>query len=231
MIIAEYFFVWIFFKNYSFKKYFFKKNELIGVLKFGVPIFVGLGAAWLLQESDKFIVLKYFDMSIVGIYSFSYLIGRVLQIVNQAIIKTLRPIYYQKLHHGKMTLSYHIKVVALYALVVLILATILAIILVQIKHILLPENYQSGSEVIIVIFYAFAVFGIYQIVSLILEFYKKNIQKMIFFYIAATVNIIFSILLISNFGMLAPAYGTLTGFVILACMSLIYSILILRNHK
>ncbi len=63
-------------------------------------IFIGFGAAWLLQELNKYIVLKYFDISVVGVYTFAYLIDRTLQILNQTVLKTIRPIYYQKLHEG-----------------------------------------------------------------------------------------------------------------------------------
>ncbi len=79
-----------------------------------------------------------------------------------------------------MTQLYHIKNTFLYALFILMIATILLALLWYVKDMLLPVDYQFGSEIIIV-FYAFAFFGIYQVSSLIFEYYKKNIQKIVYF--------------------------------------------------
>jgi O-antigen/teichoic acid export membrane protein len=129
MVLAEYSIAWFLYKNYNFEIVFFKKQEFTEVFKFGLPLFVALGAAWLLQESDKFIVLKYFDLSAVGIYTFAYMIGRAMQIFNQAFLKMLRPYYYKLLHKGQMTIRFHLKYVFLYALLILLCATLLSVLL------------------------------------------------------------------------------------------------------
>jgi len=229
LIIAEYSFVIYFYRNYSFNLKFFTKNELIEIFTFGLPIFIGLGGAWILHQSDKIIVLKYFDLSIVGIYTFSYLIGSSLGMINQSLLKTLRPIYYKKLKEGIMTKSYHLKVNLYYAVFILTVSTIFMYLLDHFQHIVLPKEYIQGLKVTNIIFYAFAIFGIYGINSMILEYHKKNIQKTVFFYIGALINVFLSIYLIQYFDILAPAYGTLVGFFTITCFAFILSIKLLRS--
>lgn len=229
LIIAEYLTVFYFYKNYGFSVKFFTKNELIEIFTYGLPIFIGLGAAWLLHESDKIIVLRYFDLSIVGIYTFSYLLGSAIGMLNQSFIKTLRPIYYKKLKEGIMTNTYHLKVNLFYAIFILIVSTILMYLLNHFEDIVLPKEYAQGSKITSIIFYAFSIFGIYMINSLVLEFYKKNVLKMIFFYCAAIVNIVFSIYFIKDYGVNSPAYGTLFGFFVLAMLGLLFSNLTIKN--
>lgn len=229
LVIAEYLFVLYFYKNYGFNLKFFTKNELIEIFNFGLPIFIGLGAAWLLQESDKMIVLRYFDLSMVGIYTFAYLIGRSIGMINESFLKTLRPIYYKKLKEETMTQSYHLKINLFYAVFILTVSVILVYLLDHFQHIILPKEYIQGLKITSIIFYAFAIYGIYQINSLVLEYYKKNVQKTVFLYFGAFINILLSIYLIQYFDILAPAYGTLLGFIAITCSAIVLSFRLIRR--
>lgn len=229
LVIAEYLFVFYFYKDYIFSLKFFTKNELIEIFNFGLPIFIGLGAAWLLQESDKMIVLRYFDLSMVGIYTFAYLIGRSVGMINESFLKTLRPIYYKKLKEATMTQSYHLKINLFYSVFILTVSAILVYLLDHYQHIILPKEYIQGLQITSIIFYAFAIYGIYQINSLVLEYHKKNIQKTVFLYVGAFSNILVSIYLIQYFDILAPAYGTLLGFIVLACSAIVLSFRLIRR--
>jgi len=229
MLLTEVMLVYIFFKNYHFNFHFFNKEELKEIIKFGFPLFIGLGAAWILQESDKLIVLNYFDLTTVGIYTFAYLIGRSVQILNQAILKTIRSIYYQKISKNILTPKQHIINILLYLSSMLFIAFVFSILLIHFKDLLLPIKYQSGSKIIIIIFVSFAFFGVYQLASLIFEYHKKNIEKTLLFYLAALVNVVFSISLIQSFGTLAPAYGTMFGFIVLAVTTSLQSIKYIKS--
>lgn len=230
MFIAELVLVYIFFKSYKFNWKLFTKQELKELIAFGMPLFIALGAAWIIQESDKLIILKYFDLNIVGIYTFSYLIGRIMQIFNQTLIRILRPYYYKKLKDKTLSIKEHTAITLMYLFGGITIATLSSYLLLEYGSFFIDSNYLSGIKVIIIIFFSFIFFGAYQISSLILEFLKKNKEKMFFLYGAAFVNLFFSILLIEKFSFLSPAIGTLIGFVFILFLGYLISIYYLKEN-
>ena len=223
LFIPELIIVFFYYRNWRFNFSWYTKEEMLSVIKFGFPLFVSLGAAWMLQEADKYIVLKYFSLSSVGIYTFSYLVGKIMKLINQPILQILRPIYYKELKLASLTKIRHVRNVILFSIVVFSVASLLGYFLIFFKE-LIPDSYNEGLRVTKIILFAFSFFGIYQLSSVILEYYKLNTLKTKLLYVGAIINILFSVILIERFGILAPAYGTLIGFGIIAILSLFYAL-------
>ena len=223
LLLPEIFIVIYFFYDikWDFVKY--TKEELSSVVKFGLPLFVALGAAWMLQEADKFIVLKLIDISSLGIYTFAYLIGRIMKIVNQPIMQILRPIYYRDLRDGLLSKKIYIRNIILFIVVVFSIAIFINLLLVYFIE-FIPESYRLGLDVVKIIVFAFACHGVYQLSCTVLDYHKLNTLKTKLLYVGAIINILFSVLLINRFGILAPAYGTLIGFGVIAILSLFYGL-------
>ena len=88
----------------------------------------------------------------------------------------------------------------------------------------ISESYRLGLDVVKIIVYAFACFGVYQLSFTVLDYYKLNELRTKIFYVGAFINVVFSIVFIDHFGILSPAYGTLLGFGVIAICSIFYSL-------
>tara|TARA_B110000459_G_scaffold203531_1_gene260388 strand:- start:16 stop:1206 length:1191 start_codon:yes stop_codon:yes gene_type:complete len=223
LFIPELMIVLFYYKNWRFNFNWYTKKEMLSVMKFGAPLFISLGAAWMLQEADKYIVLQFFSLSSLGVYTFAYLIGKIMKLINQPVLQILKPIYYNELKSSSLTKERHLRNVALFSVVVLCASSLLSYFLVFFQE-LIPDSYKEGIGITQIILFSFACFGIYQVSSIILEYYKLNVLKTKLLYIGAIINIFFSIILIDRFGILAPAYGTLIGFGVIAILSLFYGL-------
>ena len=177
----------------------------------------------MLQEADKFIVLNFIDLSSVGIYTFAYLIGRIMIIVNQPIMQILRPIYYSNLRDGILSKRKHISNIILFTVVVFSIAILINFLLVYFIE-FVPASYRLGLDVVEIVIYAFACFGVYQISFTVLDYHKLNALRTKIFYVGAFINVVFSVVFIDSLGILAPAYGTLLGFFVIAIGSIFYSL-------
>jgi O-antigen/teichoic acid export membrane protein len=227
LLLPEILVVIYFFYDLKWRFVKYTKQEFSSVLKFGTPLFIALGGGWLLNESDKFIVLNLIDLSSVGIYTFAYLIGRIMIIVNQPIMQILRPIYYSDLRDGILSKKKHIRNIILFTVVVFSIAILINSLLGYFIE-FIPESYRLGLDVVKIIVYAFACFGVYQVSFTVLDYYKMNTLKTKLFYLGAFINIVFSVTFINNLGILAPAYGTLLGFFVVAIFSIFYSLKYLK---
>lgn len=195
---------------------------------FGLPIFIGVGGAWVLHESDKVVVVKFLSLSDMGIYAFAYTVGRSVDLITTSYIKAMRPVIYQKLNGVGVCFNWLVFHLTLLLLVLGGVSAGLYSILALFGDDWIGEEYLAGSGVVIWIMVAFIFFGGYRLCSLVLEFHKKNFLKMILFYFGAVVNIGFSIGLVGPLGLLGPAIATAFGFFSIFLVSLIY---ISKNKK
>ena len=223
LFIPELIIVLFYYRNWRVNFNWYTKEDMLSVIKFGFPLFISLGAAWILQEADKYIVLQFFSISLVGVYTFSYLIGQIIKLINQPVLQVLKPIYYNELKLTSLSKRRHLRNVILFSILVFSAASFLSYCLVYFQ-VLIPDAYKEGLAVTQIILFAFACFGIYQVSSIILEYYKLNTLKTKLLYVGAIINIFFSVIFIDRFGILAPAYGTLIGFGVIAILSLFYAL-------
>jgi O-antigen/teichoic acid export membrane protein len=189
-------------------------NEFI---QFGLPICFAVGAGWLINQSDRFIVLHFFSLAKVGIYTAAYSIGTLLDMVNTAVVNAISPGIFKELKSNR-GLNFIKKYSMIYSTVVLVSATLISMIAITYDKELLGPKYEGSGSIIALITFAFAFSGIYRTLGLVIDFYKKNMLKTVLLYICALTNIIFSLTLIPVAGLLAPAIGTVTAYFVLTLL-------------
>ncbi len=184
---------------------------------FGLPVCFAVGAGWLINQSDRFIVLHYFSLAKVGIYTAAYSIGTMLDMVNTAVTNAISPVIYRELN-GKSGLKLINKYNIIYSALVLVSATAISLVVVPFDKELLGPKYAGSGSIIALITFAFAFSGIYRTLGLVIDFYKKTLLKTILLYICAATNIIFALALIPVAGVLAPAIGTAIAYLFLSIL-------------
>jgi O-antigen/teichoic acid export membrane protein len=219
LIILMYLLTFDSLKNYRFKINFVLFKEYF---KYGLPLVIGLGAAWMITQMDKYIVLYYFSMKELGIYSFGYVIGMSFIIINQSMVNAISPRIYKILKDGvgkNIIFKY-----SLYYNIFISIAVFLSILVIKkFDYLLLDKEYIKSVDVIILIMVATAFDGMYRIYGLVIDYYKENILRTKIEYSIVIINISFSLLLIPYYGILAPAIGTILAYLLGFIISRFYA--------
>jgi O-antigen/teichoic acid export membrane protein len=198
--------------------------------KFGLPLFFGLGAGWILNQADNYIVLYFFSLKDVGIYAVAYSIGNIVNTINHAATNAIVPRLYSALSkkEGHQIIK---KINFYYSLMILLFSLIVGISSYWYVPILFGEDYLQSSDIIFFISLAFGFNGIYRTTGGVIAFYKRNKLQMQLIYLSATINVIVSILLIPYFGIVSPAIGTMIAFIVLAYTSYYFGWKILKKEE
>lgn len=234
MILSEFILVVFVFRkkiNLPIELKIFNKSERKEVINFGFPFVIALFAAWIMQESDRLIVLNFLSLSDVGLYTFAYLIGKSIDVLNTSFIKTIKPVFYQRMKEKKLSRKHFSFVLFYFSLGIILITTILTFVIDNFGSLLIADEYISAVNIIYIVLYAFSVYGMYRVSSIVLEYYKKNSLKTKTFYLGAIINVVSSIALIDVFGILSPALGTMLGFFILLIITYFQSIKLLVIYQ
>lgn len=213
-------------KNYSWN---FDKNQIKSILNFGYPLVIGIGAAWIITQADKYIVLKYFDLESLGYYSLAYIIGMKITILNTSMVNAISPQVFTALKN-KIAKNILRKYSLLYNLF-LIIFTFCAIIFFKYFGIkIIGKTFSNSIPIIMLILIAGGFDGAYRVHGLVIEYFKETKLKTIIAYIIAGINILVSILLIPKYGILAPAIGTIIAFMLNYILTYIFALKILKRN-
>lgn len=191
-------------------------------ITYGYPLMFAIVAGWILNQSDRYFVLSFFDLKIVGLYSAAAGIAKIIMMINQTMIKVLSPIIYKKLYEQKGR-KFIIKVQLIFSFIILFVAFFLCVCLNIAGDKILGDKYLKAMEIIYIMVFAKAIFGVYSISSLVIDYYKKTKLKSLLTSLSALFVIIFSFSLIPVFKIYGPAIASLLSFIILTVLSSIYS--------
>jgi O-antigen/teichoic acid export membrane protein len=214
-------------RNFVYKVDISKFKEYI---YFGSPLIFGLSAGWVLNQADRFIVLSFFSLKDVGIYTLAYSIGIIINVINQAVTNAIVPQLYKSLEKkdGHKLVK---KLNVYYSLTMLSLALIVGLSSFWYVPLLFGQDYAQSPMIILFIALAFAFNGVYRVTGCVIEFYKRNVLKMKLLHISAILNVILSIALIPFFGIISPAIATFFAYILLAYLSYAYGWKILKKEE
>ena len=197
-------------------QYEFKKEYRVEFFRYGMPLFFLLTVGWLLNNADRFIVLEFFNLESVAMYVAAYQIGISVNLINQSITNGIVPIIYKSINDKKDTISLVNRYLKNFSIFYFFIAIGIYIAFPIIIPIIFGSQYLDSIDISILIALAFVFNGLYRIPSLVIDFFKKNMLKVLITAVAALLNIILSILFIDSYGLLAPAYGTAFSYIFLA---------------
>jgi len=214
-------------KNFKFQ---IDKLKFKEYLIFGLPLIFGLFAGWLLNQADRFIVLHFFSLKEVGVYTLAYSIGTIINIINQAVTNAIVPTIYNALEkkEGHKIIA---KLNIYYSLFILTLSIISGLFSFWYVPLFFGVEYRNSPYIILFISLAFALNGVYRTTGSVIAFYKQNTLQMKILYGSAIINVVLSILFIPIFSMYSPAIATLIAYIYLAISSYVYGWKILKKEE
>jgi O-antigen/teichoic acid export membrane protein len=184
------------------------------IILFSLPLIPANIFAWVINMSDRIFIERYFELSLVGIYSMGYQIAMLTSLFGTSIRQAYDPWFFKQAKINTFTSIEKIKKGNnVISIVILFAVFFISLFAKEGIELFLNEKYHSAYIYIPII--SLAVF-IGQMAGLLnLSFYqeKKTVSLMWVIMVSSILNIGLNFLLISNFGAMGAAWATLLTFV------------------
>lgn len=209
IVLGAFFLIYIAYKS----KLKIKIHYIIYALKFNIPLIPHYLSMYILSSSDRIMITKLVSKTATAIYSVSYTVGMVINILWQSIEASMSPWIYEKLNindkAGVRKRTYQV-------LVIFMVACILSCLFApEIIMILAPKEYYDGVYVIPSIAASSFFIAAYSIYMRIELFHKKTGFATIASTLAALLNLLLNIYFIDKYGFIAAGYTTLVCYIAL----------------
>lgn len=204
-----------------------KFHNLREYLSFGVPTVPNSLSSWVVNSSDTYVIGVILGTAFVGYYTPAYSLGNLLLMFLSpfaVLLPSLLPKYYDKGNYVevKKYLKYSLKY---YLLLTIPAAFGLSVLSKQILIILSTVDIALNGFLITPIICLGAIFmGIYGIISNILVLEKKTKIMGGVWIFAALFNLVFNILLVPHYGIMAAAIVTMISYLIAMLVTSYYSL-------
>lgn len=213
------------YKLIKLSKYSFNKQHIIYTLNYSIPLLPAILSNFILAQFDRYAIQNLTNsMSNVGIYSFAYNVGMILNTFIVAIANSWRPFFYEKMnkndYSGLESIVYkNTKLVFVAALLFLLFSK-------EIVMVMADEKYFEALNLVPVIILSYVFIYFYTIYFQYLSYNKKTIFISINACIAGATNIILNYKFIPIYGYMAAAYTTLVSYILLFLLHYMTSYLI-----
>lgn len=194
-------------------KFKFKYEHIKYTFIVGLPLMPYLLTQLILNFSDRIIINMNSGETDVGLYSFAYNIGMVINTVIVGMNQSWAPIFYGKLRDEK-----HDDIFSLspkFFSIIFSLAIVLIVFSRELVILLGEKRYYSSFEIIPFIVLGYVFIFLYTIYANYAFYYKRNLRISLFSLVSAGVNIILNLLFIPKFGYKFASVSTMISFFLL----------------
>lgn len=194
---------------------FFNINILKKFFKYGYAFFGTVTISMILNISDRYLILYFFDIESVGIYTANYtIISTSFIMINYSVARATTPKIMELYNKNKVTECYNLIVDTVKYYIILTTPIIFGVVLLSkdISEILFKESYIYGSSIMVWVTLGY-------IFSFLLDFSNKayelgnNTKKILRnSTIAGFLNLILNIFLMERFGYLVAGFVTFISY-------------------
>lgn len=223
IILAE--FISLIFRYYKYYKYYkfrFDYKKHYEFFYYGLPFVINLGGAWILNQSDKIIIEKFYGLEMLAGYALAFQIGIIIRTFSNSISNSMLPVVY-KSYSQDIIKTIQIKFFFIFSAIGFIVISLLLIFLKYFFNLIYGNKFDDFKIVIVIISLAFIFEGIYRVFDSYIIFKKKNYLKTYILYLSALIGLLSSILLNNLLGFIGPALGVLIAYFSLMILSTYHS--------
>ncbi|WP_168191882.1 lipopolysaccharide biosynthesis protein [Chromobacterium phragmitis] len=195
----------------------FDREAFGRIARFGAPLMLSVGPAYLINEVDKVVVAQRLDLASAGIYGAACTIAGFMLTFITALLNTSVPKLMASLKEGResptrITTHY---VIRFCGLSIVFAALFLAAYTLAAGH-LLPARYTAAIPIVYVLVAMMQWRSAYAVIGTVTDYYGMTTEKLIGFMLAAAIALGSNLLLIPRFGLLGAAFGTGLAYMALA---------------
>lgn len=191
-------------------------------LKFNLPLIPHYLSSIILGSADKVMINTYCGKADVGVYSLSYTVALMLNIIIAAISQVYSPWAYRKIEQREYR---PLRKAVNGMLTLLGIIDIFCILIApELVCFLGTEEYMRAIWVIPPVVLSCYFIMVYNVFSNVEFYYEKKISVMIISLIGALTNVVLNAVLIPRFGFIAAGYTTLASYFLMAILHYVFMI-------
>ncbi|WP_046156659.1 lipopolysaccharide biosynthesis protein [Chromobacterium vaccinii] len=195
----------------------FDREAFGRIARFGAPLMISVGPAYLLNEADKVVVAQHLDLAAAGIYGAACTIAGFMMTFITALLNASVPKLMAALKEGRKA---PLRIAAIYivkfcSLSIAFAALFLAAYTLAAGH-LLSARYTEAIPIVYVLVAMMQWRCAYVIVGTVTDFFGMTTEKLTGLVFAAAVTLGSILLLIPHFGLFGAAFGVGLGYAALA---------------
>lgn len=194
--------------HFSFNKKLFRE-----ILGYSLPMIPTVIAWWVMQLSDKYVIIAAVGIAASGVYSVAYKIPSILATFTSIFTQAWQ-ISAIKSHGDSDNKSFVENVYKYFIIVSVLLCSGLILASKVLGHILYAKDYFIAWTYVPILLVAYHFSGLSGVLASVYSASKKTIMLFVSTSVGAVINIVLNIILIPKFGAAAAAYTTLLGFFI-----------------
>ncbi|WP_373899169.1 lipopolysaccharide biosynthesis protein [Haloimpatiens sp. FM7315] len=196
---------------FSKKKPTIKKDQIGFALKYSAPIVPHGLSQILLSQFDRIMIQRMIGSAQAGIYSFSYSIATIPQIIASSLDTVWGPWFFEQYKEQKIELIK--KRSSQYVMLFSIITVGIMAVSPEIIHIMASKDYWESVYLVIPIVLSTYFIFLYYLPAQIEYYEKKTVNIAIGTMGAATLNIALNYIFIPKYGYIAAAYTTLFSYI------------------
>jgi O-antigen/teichoic acid export membrane protein len=194
-------------------------TKLLGLLKFGTPLFTIWLAAYVLNYSDRFFLLRFRGIEAVGVYALGYKFAYIISLlVIQPFQLIWEPQSYE-ISKRQDAAGLFSQIFALYSVALISMALILSLLIPEIFGIMVDAKFSTAWRFVPLIAFGYAVQGIGLFFEAGLLIRKKNVALSMIGIASIATCLLLNLGLIWAWGAWGAAGATFASFVFLAAAS------------
>lgn len=200
----------------------FSRSLLCDLLRFSIPLIPTVALAWVLNLSDRFILLKYWGPDEVGIYGIGARFSAVLNIVVTAVYTAYTPYAFSNKENAEGKNMFR-TVLFWVGFLLSLLSLAVSLFSDQIVSLMTAAAYSKSALVVRDLMFSQTIFFAYTIISYGIHFAKKTKYITFITLVGALTNLALNYWLIPDGGAPTAALTTIISYFIMLLLALYYS--------
>jgi O-antigen/teichoic acid export membrane protein len=191
-------------------------KQISKITKFGFPLLLSIGPAWLLNEADKMIIAKYQNITSVGHYAAACTIAGFMATFNVALVNATLPKLYDSLSRdSRPILTITKRYLLRHILISIIFAGFFSLVYFFLADIILPEKYSISKNIVYIVIICSLARSTYTILGAVTDFFGMTIERLIGIVVAGLTAGLVMIVGVSEYGLIGAPIGMALGYTLL----------------
>lgn len=204
------------------QKSFYDSKLIKPMLKYSLPLVPNVVAVWILNMSDRYIILHFCGEWDVGLYGIAARCATVISFIANGVYMAYTTYAYDKKDDADAPKQYA-RILNAFNFAILLVCFTGSIFGKEIVLLMTEDSYSSAYLMVAPLLFSQLLYGINTIVGYAIGFVKKSKYILLATSFGAVVNVVLNILLIPQFGAVAAAYTTLISFFLMTAMTYVIS--------
>lgn len=198
------------------------KGLLGKMLRFSVPLMPNTITMWILNLSDRYVLLYFWGEAAVGLYGVGSRFITVINLFISAISTAYTTFAFSNVENTEAKKQYACVLNLMYVILVGA-AFVVSVFSKEIIHLMTAETYAEAYKPLRDMLFAQVIYGIYTIINYGIYFAKKSKYSLASTTAGAAVNLLLNIIFIPNYGIEAAAVTTLIGYIVMTVVGYYFS--------